>query len=1065
MKRMKKPFMILIVLVFAFLVIGTFGNSLKASDDPSFSSDSISTYVDNPYENYITSKTQYHKDTYGEKTMYPQVNDIVINASDYYGFGYTTETTEDGKVLVEKIDKDDKRLKSYENLAPNAINQTLVIQEDEGTITWQVDIVESGFYNMMFRYYPIEGYSSAIERAIAINGEVPFDSASAMAFSRIWADSETSYTLDENGNKLFKEDLNGNATKPQQVEKRSFISAYAKDAMGYATENFKFYLEAGTSYISFISVKEPILLDTLTIKSVKEAKTYEQYLAEMETLHGSVSSYPQGLEARVEGENTFTKSSPTLYPATDRSSSKTTPFSYKTTVLNTIGGESWSTVGDWISWNINVPEDGYYKISMRVKQNTVKGMYSTRVVYINDQVLFDELNTIIFPYSNKWYNFTLGDENGDFLIYLNKGVNTIKMEVSLGAYSSLIERIQESIDNLSALYRAIIAYTTVNPDANRDYELDKKFPHMMTQFEEYKNELRAISQAIENISGTKNDKTGVIDAVAVQIEDFLERPGTIPSRLGTFSTNISSLGTILLDLRSAPLEVDYITTHGADVKLPKANAGFFRKIWDGIVSFFVSFFIDYSSIGSIVEDTGSRTIQVWMTAGRDQANVIRNLIDTDFKKSHPDINVELKLTGADVLLKATLAGIGPEVALNVDSTLPVNYGLRNAVLDLTTIPGFWESIYIIPDGSDDFKTAQAQGYENVYMASSIRQYQFSDYTSDDMFDSTSLSSIEHMKENITGVYALPEKQNFLMMFVRDDVLKDLGLEDRIPETWDDVIDLVAELQAEQLQFYLPVNDAGATALNPIFVTMLYQNGGQLYTDDNREAALLSEPAMDAFEYWTEFYTLYSFPKSASFVNRFRTGEMPIGISYYELYNTLSVSAPELKGKWSFHIIPGTERTYIDEQGNEVTYIDHTSTTAGSACVILKEPALKSEQTKMDSWEFLKWWTSAHIQAQFGREMEGILGAAARHNTANVIALQELSWTANELKLLMAQWSHTHEMPNIAGSYMTGREMENAYRQVINNLVNAREVLYEYAHKINNEIDRKRSEFNLPLRGE
>ena len=1065
MKKTKKPFIILIVLVFSLLVIGTIGNNLKAEDDPGFASGDISTYVDNPYENYILEKQQYHQEKYQNENYFPQTSDIVINASDYYGFGYTTETNEDGEKIVEKIDKNDKRLQSYENLAPNAINQTLVLQEDEGTITWKVNVQQSGFYNIVFRYYPIEGYSSAIERAIAINGEVPFDSASAMAFSRIWADAETGYTLDENGNKVFKADLNGNATKPQQVEKRSFISAYAKDAMGYVTENFKFYLEQGDSYISFISVKEPILLDTMTIKAVQQNKTYAEYLAEMESLHGSAASSAKNLQARVEGENTYTKSSPTLYPGTDRSSSKTTPFSYKTTVLNVIGGDSWSTVGDWITWNIDVPEDGFYNISMRVKQNTVKGMYSTRVVYVNDEILFDELNSIIFPYSNKWYNFTLGDENGDFLIYLKKGTNTLKMEVSLGAYSTLIERIQKSIDNLSALYREIIAYTTVNPDKNRDYQLEKKFPHMMGQFEEYKNELRSISSAIEAISGTKNDKTGVIDAVAVQIEDFLERPGTIPSRLGTFSTNISSLGTILLDLRSAPLEVDYISAHTEDIELPKANAGFFRKLWDGIVSFFVSFFIDYSAIGATVESTGSRTIQVWMTAGRDQANVIRNLIDTDFRKSHPDINVELKLTGADVLLKATLAGIGPEVALNVDSTLPVNYGLRNAVLDLTTIDGFWDSIYIIPDGSEDFKTAQSQGYENVYMASSIRQYQFSDYTADAMFDSTSLSSIEYMKENITGVYALPEKQNFLMMFVRDDVLKDLGLQDRIPETWDDVIDLVAELQAEQLQFYLPVNDAGATALNPIFVTMLYQNGGQLYTDDNRETALLSEPAMDAFEYWTEFYTLYSFPKSASFVNRFRTGEMPIGISYYDLYNTLSVSAPELKGKWSFHTIPGTERTYIDEQGNEVTYIDHTSTTSGSACVILKAPAMKSEQAKMDSWEFLKWWTSANIQAQFGREMEGILGAAARHNTANVIALQELSWTANELNILMKQWANTHEMPNIAGSYMTGREIENAYRQVINNLINAREVLYEYANKINNEIDRKRSEFNLPLRGE
>ena len=45
--------------------------------------------------------------------------------------------------------------------------------------------------------------------------------------------------------------------------------------------------------------------------------------------------------------------------------------------------------------------------------------------------------------------------------------------------------------------------------------------------------------------------------------------------------------------------------------------------------------------------------------------------------------------------------------------------------------------------------------------------------------------------------------------------------------------------------------------------------------------------------------------------------MPMGIAYYEAYNTLSVFAPELRGKWSFHPIPGTER--VDEHGN--VYID------------------------------------------------------------------------------------------------------------------------------------------------
>ena len=79
------------------------------------------------------------------------------------------------------------------------------------------------------------------------------------------------------------------------------------------------------------------------------------------------------------------------------------------------------------------------------------------IIYVNDEILFDELNSIIFPYNNKWYNFTLGDENGDFLIYLKKGTNTLKMEVSLGAYSTLIERIQKSIEeSLSCLFTSLV---------------------------------------------------------------------------------------------------------------------------------------------------------------------------------------------------------------------------------------------------------------------------------------------------------------------------------------------------------------------------------------------------------------------------------------------------------------------------------------------------------------------------------------------------------------------------------------------------------------------------------
>lgn len=979
-----------------------------------------------------------------------------------------------------------------ENRAGKATTDSVLVHNGTGKVSWKFNVEEAGFYNISLNYFTVVGYSSSIERKLLINDSqnAPFESADSFTFSRIWQDSKGSYKEDG----TLKTDTIGNDLKPQQVENYTFRTSYFKDDMGYVTEPYMFYFEKGENEITLISIKEPMLIDQIHIVSVEESVNYEKYLQELKNTYGELD-LTNKTTGPIQAEKATTKSSPTLYPITDRSSSNTKPFSLKETRMNAIGGDQWKILGDWISWDFTVPETGYYNISMRARQNLVRGMYTSRIAYVTEKgatnkVLFDELNDVQFSFSSDWTNVTLGNGKKDYEFYFEKGKTySLTLEVTLGEYASLIERVQTTIDNLSKSYRTIVSYTTTSPDKNRDYELTTKFPNLIKEFIQYHDELLDVSNKIAEISGGKSDKTGVIDAMVRQLYDFIEKPRTITQKLSSFSNNISSLGSLLTELRELPLAIDYIEVHTPDVELPKANEGFFRKIWNSICSFFLSFMIDYSTIGeteTFDENKVSESIEVWMTLGRDQANVIRNLIDTTFTKD-TNIKVNLKLTGADVLLKATLAGIGPDVALNVDSSLPVNYALRNAVYDLTNFDDFWESVYVMPDGAMTWDNSK----ENVYHASSVRQFQFysitntdiekaldgdqnaknkvdeyyalqdylaeNDLSRDDLFDSTKYTA-EQMAKNIKGVYALPEKQIFMVMFVRDDVFEENGWTDMIPETWDEVIDLVAELQTQQLQFYLPVNDAGANALNPVFVSMLYQNGGSLYANDNKETGLMSDAAMRSFEYWTEFYTLYSFPKSASFVNRFRSGEMPIGIAYYETYNTLAVSAPELKGKWSFYNIPGT----IDEETGE---INSTSTASGTGAVIMKQPEKISEAEKTAkynaSWEFLKWWTGAETQAQFGREMEGILGSAARHATANVKAFQSLAWPQSDLDKLMEQWSMVHEMPQVAGSYIIGREVENAYREVINNYYNARETLVEYCGNINDEIKRKRQEFDLP----
>ena len=164
-----------------------------------------------------------------------------------------------------------------------------------------------------------------------------------------------------------------------------------------------------------------------------------------------------------------------------------------------------------------------------------------------------------------------------------------------------------------------------------------------------------------------------------------------------------------------------------------------------------------------------------------------------------------------------------------------------------------------------------------------------------------------------------------------------------------------------------------------------------------------------------------------------------------------VSAPEIRGLWDFTLFPGT----VKEDGT----IDHTAQTSGLCCMMI---ASDNETKKKNAWEFMKWWVGADAQVRFGREMESILGASARYQTANQDALKQLAWSDKQLKVLQTQVAQTKGFPEIAGGYSTQRHLINAVRKVINTKEDQRETLLTYARTINEEIKIKRREFNLPV---
>ena len=154
-------------------------------------------------------------------------------------------------------------------------------------------------------------------------------------------------------------------------------------------------------------------------------------------------------------------------------------------------------------------------------------------------------------------------------------------------------------------------------------------------------------------------------------------------------------------------------------------------------------------------------------------------------------------------------------------------------------------------------------------------------------------------------------------------------------------------------------------------------------------------------------------------------------------------------------LPGTIRTGADN----TEYLDRSDFITGSATMMIRT---EDKALRDASWEFMKWWAKPETQIRFGREIEALLGSSARYATANRDAFTNLSWSAEDIEVLNAQWDETVGIREVPGGYFTGRHISNAIRKVINEKVDSRETIIDYSILIDEEIKKKRIEFGMPV---
>ena len=874
-----------------------------------------------------------------------------------------------------------------------------VYTSDESSVTWTVNVEEAGMYTIMLDYLAVQSRGVDIERELYINGELPFSGAGALCFNRLWTDAGE-----------VKQDNQGNDVRPSQMEVFGWQKMYLKDDMGYNVDPYRFYFKKGENTVTLKGINEPMMIREIKLMPIERNVSYEEYLASLPAVE--MSEEAKKWQTTIQGEDAYLRSTPSLYARYDRSSPDTEPYSVKNTILNYIGGDPWRTAGQWIEWEFEVPEDGYYNISVKARQSYQRGSVSARTLYLDGEIPFEEASVISFDYNTAWEVYTLSDANGEaYNFYLEKGKHTVRLEATLGEMGPILEQIEESIYRLNLIYRKILVLTGVNPDHFRDYNLAKVIEAMDL---ESKRLYKLVDDTVA-ITGQKSDRVAVAQTLAAQLERFVRNNDRITQQFTNFKDNITSLGTAMQNMSETKLDIDLIVVSGADYDVPKARDGFFQKALHEIRSCATSYFVDYNSLGDKFEEGESEDlIEVWIVTGRDQSTVLKTMIDDTFtpmtRENGREIKVNVKLVIADTLLTAVVAGNGPDVVLSLGSWFPVNYAMRNAAEDLTQF--------------EDFDEVVKPFYESALLPA----------------------------EYNGGIYALPETQEFSVLFYRTDVLEEMGVQP--PDTWDDLIALLPTIQGNNMSVGITYPDIATVDLS-ILNSLIYQNGGSIYDADGKKTLIDEESGVEAFKLYTSLYNDYSLPTVFDFVSRFRSGEMPIGIANYSVYNTLVVSAPEIRNLWDFTLFPGTVRT--DESGKE--YIDRSVHAQGLSCMMI---ATDNERVKENAWEFMKWWVSADAQVRFGREIESILGSSARYTTANRDALEQLAWGGDQLKVLKEQMQWTVGFREIAGGYSTTRHMTNAIRRVINTKEDARETLLTYARTINEEIRIKRKEFGLPL---
>lgn len=853
------------------------------------------------------------------------------------------------------------------------------------TLTLTIEAPETALYRVSFDYLSYDASILPIEFSLKVDGEYPFYETRSLKFETSWI-QESEKSLDRYGNEIV--------SMPEKLI-RWETKAVSDGSYRYA-EPLKLELEKGTHTLEIGVSEGSFLLGDVTLQAPEETAAYT----------GSEKAEGSGL-ITIQGEDFYIRNDSAIH-ATGEYDSALDPLSATETVLNTLDGDSFHTAGQSVTWQFEVRQDGWYYLAMNYRQSE-KNDFPVFVDWrIDGEIPNTAFRSYPVEYTAKYATKSLTDADGNKLsVWLTKGTHTLSATISAENLCYILERVDEIMNGINDLSLEVTKVAGTNKDKYRDLKLTRYIPDVQERLYGWVDQLYELADMATQYVDAKEAEDVAAFAyliiAAKQLKTLGDEPNELIYRVDELSTSVNSINTQIANfvdlINDNNLSIDRIYLYQEDAKLPK-KLNIFKSAALSVERFGNSFFgTSYSA-----SNADESHLQVWVNRPRQYVEIMQKMIDEQFT---PQTGIEVDLsimTDPQKLVLANASGDTPDVATGINYAIPFELGIRGALVDLTKF--------------DNYREVFERYSEGLLVSSVI----------DD------------------GLYSLPETMNFYVMFYRTDILEKLGLS--VPETMDDLIAMLPDLQMRGLNVYYPTasmlvmrNFHGTTPL-------LFQYGGSLYGDTAQELEINSEPSVNGLTALTELFTLYDLPVDVpNFYQHFRNGDLPIGIADFNSYNLILNAAPEIANSWDIALIPGI----VDEATGEI----NRYMSGGAESTVM---FASNDEREQQAWQFMEWWSESTVQAEFGQMLQIMYGDEYIWPTANLEAFENLPFPTAHKDVIMEQAKNILEAPRLLGSYMMERELSNSFNDIVVNGETLRARIDETVKTVERETQRKLEEF-------